>query len=527
MRFSLVSLCLVPLLFASCTSHRELTERAPAASYYVDPQYYDHQSLFAEALTFRARALQFAQEKDLGNRTDVAFSRSEGEWVRQMGRDYLKVREKLLTYTLPVASNFAAPNQVKFAPYQGTTSVKKERVRPKDVWEQYQVMTIDPKDAQGEKEIFRTQMALASALILMDNFLVAIQPYNNISSIRYVLNYDTDQYKALQKVADSYASRERRDQIRTAIEFVDGVMAWRRAQGVSTSPEESNLYTMIQSSIWYIAIKNNKESSTFEDSVANLWNRLTSRGKRGARVVSYGVSMGFGNMVGLVESRKGYLYNMSASEKSKLIGEMKPLDILMEKTPFRLTDKMIPGHYGHVAIWLGTEEQLKDLKVWDQLTPLVQAKIRSGHRIVEALRPGVEINTLDHFLNIDDFLVVRDTRSNITDEYRRKAILQAVAQLGKEYDFNFDVLTHTRIVCSEIAYVVFDDVKWPLENTLMRYTISPDNVAQLAVGNQRIFEPVIMYYGGRRVYKDLPYSLSLLLKADDASYAAFTKFQGI
>lgn len=527
MRFSLVSLCLVPLVLVACTSSKDMTERAPAASFYVDPQYYDHQALFAEALTFRARALQFANEKNLGERSDVSFTRSEGEWVREMGRNYLETRKKLLAYTLPVAANFASPNQVNFTPMQGTKSVTKEHIHPKDVWEQYQILNIDPKDAQGEREIFRTQMALASALMLMDNFLVAIQPYNNIDSIRYVLNYDSSQKKALQEVADSYTSRQRRDQIRDAIQFVDKVMAWRRSHGIATSPEEAKLYEMIQSSIWYVAVKNNKESSTFEDALANLWNRLTSRGKRGARVVSYGMSMGFGNMVGMVETRKGYLYNMSASEKNKLIAEMKPLDILMEKTPFRLTDKMIPGHYGHVAIWIGTESQLKDLKVWDQLSPYIQAKVRSGHRIVEALRPGVEINTLEHFLNIDDFLVIRDTRSNITDEYRRKAILQAVAQIGKEYDFNFDVMTHERIVCSEIAYVVYEDVKWPLENTLMRYTISPDNVAQLAVGNQRMFDPVIMYYNGRRVYKDLPYSLSLLLKADDAHYAEFNKFQGI
>ena len=34
-------------------------------------------------------------------------------------------------------------------------------------------------------------------------------------------------------------------------------------------------------------------------------------------------------------------------------------------------------------------------------------KQRNGARIVEALRPGVQINTLDHFLNIDDLLVLR------------------------------------------------------------------------------------------------------------------------
>ena len=30
-------------------------------------------------------------------------------------------------------------------------------------------------------------------------------------------------------------------------------------------------------------------------------------------------------------------------------------DILLEKTPFRLTDKLIPGYWGHAAVWIGGE----------------------------------------------------------------------------------------------------------------------------------------------------------------------------
>ncbi len=527
MRFAIVLLCALTAFVGACSSFKSSQERTPAATYYVDPQYYDLQVLMAEALDFRATALRFADEKKLGQTGDVSLSRSEGEWVRAMGANYLETRKKLMDLAIAEGEYFAGKNQVKLTPYKGTKTEKKDRHVRKDTYETYNVLNVDPKDAQGEKQIFRMQMALASALLLMDNYLVAIQPFNDNSSLRYVLNYDVPQKRALQAIADSYSSTSRRDQIEDAIKFIDSVMAWRRANGEKTSPEEAQLYTLTQSSIWYLAVKNDKTGTGFKDAIANLWNRLTLRGKRGVRAVSYGMSMGFGNMVGLVETRKGYLYNMSESEKANLIAEMKPLDILMEKTPFRLTDKMIPGHYGHVAIWLGTEEQLKDLQVWDQIPAKIQAKIRSGHRIVEALRPGVELNTLEHFLNIDDFLVVRDTRSNITDEYRRKAVLQAIAQIGKEYDFNFDVHTHTRIVCSEIAYVVFGDVKWPLEETLRRYTISPDNVAQLAIGNQRTFEPVIMYYDGKRVYKDLPYSLGLLLKADDQHYAEFKKFQNL
>jgi hypothetical protein len=216
---------------------------------------------------------------------------------------------------------------------------------------------------------------------------------------------------------------------------------------------------------------------------------------------------------------------MPQAEREGIIREMKPLDILFEKTPFRLTDKFIPGHFGHVAIWLGSEDQLKDLRVWDQLPKEVQARVRAGHYIVEALRPGVQLNSLDHFLNIDDFMVIRDSRSNITDDYRRQAILTSVAQLGKEYDFNFDVNSATRIVCSEIAYVVFPDITWPLVVTVGRNTISPDNVAVMASGNQRLFEPTIIYHNGKRITKDLNRTLDLLLEATDKSYAEIEKAQ--
>lgn len=531
MRRLVVALTAFSLILASCSSFQSSNRTPASAQYFVDPKYYDFQVLVAESLDFRAEALKFAEAKKLNEKSDVALTREEGEWLREKGRKYLEIRKKLMDLAIKEGELFLGENRVKLNAYKGTSSQTKTRPGPyrgphEGQSVTYTVTEIDPTDKLGEQQFFRIQMALSAALLLLDNYLVAIQPYNDNSALRYVLNYDTNERRALQQIADSYSSPTRRAQVEKAIQFVDEVMAWRRSKGIETSSEESFLYGLSQSSIWYLAVKNGQTSSSFKDSIVNLWNRLALRGKRGVRAVSYGVSMGFGNMVGLVETRKGYLYNMPSSEKEALVAEMKPLDILMEKTPFRLTDKMIPGHYGHVAIWLGTERQLRELQVWDQIPKNIQNKIRSGHRIVEALRPGVEINTLEHFLNIDDFLVIRDKRK-MSDDYRRKAILQAVAQIGKEYDFNFDVATHERIVCSEIAYVVYADVKWPLEEMVRRYTISPDNVAQLAVGNNPVFEPVIMYYGGKRYFKDLPFSLSLLLKATDQSYAEFEKFQNL
>ena len=52
-------------------------------------------------------------------------------------------------------------------------------------------------------------------------------------------------------------------------------------------------------------------------------------------------------------------------------------------------------------------------------------------------------------------------------------------QIGKDYDFNFDVETLDKIVCSELIYLVFGNVVWPTKYQLMRNTISPDNVGEI------------------------------------------------
>lgn len=78
-----------------------------------------------------------------------------------------------------------------------------------------------------------------------------------------------------------------------------------------------------------------------------------------------GVSETFGNLAGSYEERKGKLYQDKQIEND-IVKHLKSADILLEKTPFRLTDKMIPGYWGHAAIWIGNETELRTLGIWEQ-----------------------------------------------------------------------------------------------------------------------------------------------------------------
>lgn len=188
-----------------------------------------------------------------------------------------------------------------------------------------------------------------------------------------------------------------------------------------------------------------------------------------------------GNTLGMVRWRAGKLKN-DREFLSMLTETLRPGDILLEKTPFALTDKTIPGHFGHAAIYIGTVDQLRAIGALD--LPIVQsrlAEIDSGHVVLEALRGGVVLNTLEHFMNIDDIAVLRPHQ--LPPEDLKYSIGLALSNFGKRYDFSFDVNTTETIVCSELVYVTYPQIDFVTKQVFTSFTISPDDIAKLAAGN--------------------------------------------
>ena len=106
------------------------------------------------------------------------------------------------------------------------------------------------------------------------------------------------------------------------------------------------------------------------------------------------------------------------------------------------------------------------------------------------------------FMNVDDLAILRPVFDEDTrHEDVREALLMAFRQVGKKYDFNFDVNTTDKIVCSELAYISFPVFDWPTEAVLGRHSISPDNVAQMAWNNVPL-RLVMFYHDGELVPED-------------------------
>lgn len=219
------------------------------------------------------------------------------------------------------------------------------------------------------------------------------------------------------------------------------------------------------------------------------------------RSVANGASGAFGNLMGSYEERKGKLYQNREIE-TIIISHLEAGDILLEKTPFRLTDKMIPGYWGHAAIWIGNEAELRALGIWDHsVVKKYHKEIQARRLVAESLREGTILSTMAHFLNVDDIAVLRNKKP-LSDTQKAKLIIITLRQIGKEYDFNFDVETTDKIVCSQLVYLAYTDMKWPTDNILGRFTISPDNIA-MKVTDEQGLATLLLYIDGKKIEHDL------------------------
>lgn len=350
-----------------------------------------------------------------------------------------------------------------------------------------------------ETRLTGVMLSLSSAMLLYDNYLLAVSLFEGDSKLRRILNERDPGYAvtsaALAKVTVNYNSINNRARVRKAIKFYERESAHFKT-ALALIPDNSYLNLLIAQSPSTTIVKNWSPFYVVGRKLGFLSGVTTDTLNGMEREGVSLFSMVFGNAVGLIETRKGKLYR-NGDVLADVSSTLRAGDILLEKTPFRLTDKLIPGYWGHAAVWIGTEAELKELGIWDN--PLVTShrdEIREGRLVVEALRSGVEMNTIQHFLNIDSIGILR--MANQSRDVRANTVIQALRQVGKPYDFNFDVESKGRVYCSKLVYLSYSGVDWPTKRSLGRTTFTPDDVAVKA-GRNGTLQLVTFYHDGRRV----------------------------
>lgn len=445
----------------------------------LNAEIFDFHELIEEALTYRADTIAIVQRLEKIIKQDKPLS---GQALDEMNRNmvnHLALREKL---------NDVSESHECWLDSSADT---------------FKLLEIESFSL--ENQLKGIMLSLSAALLLYDNYLLAISKYQDNPKLRLLLNQGDQGYhlnrNELADLSQSFTSLQKRQRLEKGLAFFEEKI---QEMPIAFQEEENfkSLKMLIEQSAFY-------NTNKYFSPLYTAWEKLKFLGTMSGVKLNYlmtngvnGISRFFGNSIGLIETRQGKLYEQGEVLK-KTLRSLQAGDILLEKTPFRLTDRFIPGHWGHAAIWLGTEEELKALGIWEH--PIIkpyQTQINAGRTVVEALRSGVQLSFLEDFLNIDDLAILR--HPNVNREKLVERIILAARQIGKQYDFNFNVETTDKIVCSELIYVVFTDIPWPTEKALGRFTISPDNVAMEAL--EKTLELILLFHDGEYIV-DKPLAL--------------------
>lgn len=182
-----------------------------------------------------------------------------------------------------------------------------------------------------------------------------------------------------------------------------------------------------------------------------------------------------------------HIHKKAEPEKniSRLMPNLQKWDIIIQKSPGRLTDKFIPGHFGHAAIYMG-----------DSL-------------FIEGLQNGVVTNNPIHFAEGGSFLIIR--LKDISAEMDARIKMLATGQIGKKYDYNFDVGSPDKLVCTELISIVYEDVNWRTKKQAGVFTLSPDGIIRTAIASDQFYFP--LYFNEEQLIEnpDPEFLKSLLL----------------
>lgn len=177
-----------------------------------------------------------------------------------------------------------------------------------------------------------------------------------------------------------------------------------------------------------------------------------------------------------VKRLKGSL--IAAKQISDMKRDLRLGDIIVERRNWYLSNIGLPGFWPHAELYVGTPDDMRRYFVDDSVTKHYRkkgnyknfidyldkkypAKMKEylkyapdgyPHEVIKAVSEGVKFSSLQEAASADYIGVMRPRLSKLDIA---KAIDEAFNYLGRPYDFNFDFLTDSSIVCSELIYKIY------------------------------------------------------------------------
>jgi len=161
----------------------------------------------------------------------------------------------------------------------------------------------------------------------------------------------------------------------------------------------------------------------------------------------YFLSKIFGNFFGQFHGK------IDRKTNSMLLqSQLQEFDIVWLKSLTHLTERFIPGYFGHVGVCIGND------------------------LMIEAKRSGTKLSSVEEFSDGEIFLIARP--NGLSETQKQEIRLMLKGQVGKKYDFNFDSQSPDRIICSDLICLSYDFVEWQTKKRGGHYNTSPDDLVR-------------------------------------------------
>lgn len=229
-----------------------------------------------------------------------------------------------------------------------------------------------------------------------------------------------------------------------------------------------------------------KYSDDFENGLFNSW---------------FPIQMSVADTMGKIHLSARHTNFITEDQIKEMKPRLEPGDIFIERRNWHLSNVGIPGFWPHAALYLGTNSEMNDYfkeqfprEGFSNLDELVKYRFpafynqhkavnEKGHNyaVIEGQAPGIILLSLEES-GMADYLGV--LRPKLSKEEKLNAVLRAIGNYGKPYDYNFDFETRDEIVCSELVYDAYlpnnggRGLNFELTLTSGRKMISPNAIVE-------------------------------------------------
>lgn len=189
-----------------------------------------------------------------------------------------------------------------------------------------------------------------------------------------------------------------------------------------------------------------------------------------------------GMAISTVQWRHGRL-SSDGSALAYLRTRMQPLDVLLFSNKHRLSGHTGAGLFGHSAVYLGSERELKALGLWSH--PAVvphHAAVREGRLVIESAQAhGTALAPVAHLTDTDRVVLLRP---QLGKERKEADIVRLFGFVGKRFDHHYRLDESERVFCTELIELGIPELRLPRRETYGREVILPDDIARQAISGK-------------------------------------------